>query len=100
MKECRVCGCTDNDPCAGGCSWAKGSDLCSSCAEIMADFLQLVVGHMGGQHSTGERIFRGLSEELGRLADRVKVPGIEMAGGLCIDAELIARIAAELEVDR
>lgn len=30
---CRVCGCTENNACPGGCSWV-GPDLCSSCVEI------------------------------------------------------------------
>jgi hypothetical protein len=29
---CRVCGCTQNNACPGGCSWVE-PDLCSSCAE-------------------------------------------------------------------
>jgi hypothetical protein len=28
---CRVCGCTQTTPCAGGCIWAA-EDLCSACA--------------------------------------------------------------------
>lgn len=31
VRACRVCGCTEEDACDGGCSWA-GSSLCSSCA--------------------------------------------------------------------
>ena len=29
--KCRVCGCTDDQACEGGCSWAE-PDLCSKCA--------------------------------------------------------------------
>ena len=29
---CRVCGCTWNNACHGGCSWAE-EDLCSACAD-------------------------------------------------------------------
>lgn len=29
---CRVCGCTDQTPCPGGCSWAAPG-LCDRCAE-------------------------------------------------------------------
>ena len=29
---CRVCGCTENNACPGGCWWAE-DDLCSACAE-------------------------------------------------------------------
>jgi hypothetical protein len=30
-QVCRVCGCTDINPCPGGCSWVE-EDLCSACA--------------------------------------------------------------------
>ena len=29
--QCRVCGCTDRQPCRGGCYWVE-PDLCSRCA--------------------------------------------------------------------
>jgi len=29
---CRVCGCTDEEACEGGCTWVE-PDLCSSCVE-------------------------------------------------------------------
>jgi hypothetical protein len=30
---CRACGCTEDDPCPGGCIWATpDADLCSRCA--------------------------------------------------------------------
>ena len=32
VRSCRVCGCTDNRACAGGCCWVE-YDLCSACAE-------------------------------------------------------------------
>lgn len=30
VRSCRVCGCTDEIACPGGCSWVS-ADLCSSC---------------------------------------------------------------------
>lgn len=30
-RSCRVCGCTDNRACFGGCHWI-GPDLCSACS--------------------------------------------------------------------
>jgi hypothetical protein len=30
--RCRVCGCTNDNACPGGCSWIE-PDLCSACAE-------------------------------------------------------------------
>lgn len=32
VNACRVCGCTDDDACEGGCSWVA-EDLCSACAK-------------------------------------------------------------------
>jgi len=36
---CRVCGCTENDPCPGGCMWVADpkmlGELCSSCAVLL-----------------------------------------------------------------
>lgn len=33
MSTCRVCGCTDERACHGGCFWVE-QDLCSSCAKL------------------------------------------------------------------
>lgn len=36
VPQCRLCGCTENTPCPGGCTWAPDpllmGDLCSTCA--------------------------------------------------------------------
>lgn len=32
-RKCRVCGCTWNNACSGGCYWVEG-DLCSECVDI------------------------------------------------------------------
>ena len=34
VRSCRVCGCTDDHACEGGCSWVT-ADLCSACYELM-----------------------------------------------------------------
>ncbi len=34
VPACRVCGCTDEDGCPGGCWWVE-PDLCSRCAEVL-----------------------------------------------------------------
>ena len=34
-QQCKVCGCTWNNACEGGCYWVE-DDLCSSCAEKMS----------------------------------------------------------------
>ena len=31
-RECRVCGCTEDNACEGGCSWVE-EDLCSKCVD-------------------------------------------------------------------
>lgn len=31
-RKCRVCGCTEDNACEGGCYWVE-EDLCSKCAE-------------------------------------------------------------------
>ncbi|MGH6967795.1 MAG: hypothetical protein ACREEN_01650 [Stellaceae bacterium] len=36
IPRCRVCGCTENDACDGGCSWATPKrTLCSNCADAL-----------------------------------------------------------------
>jgi hypothetical protein len=35
-RSCRICGCTDNDACEGGCHWI-GPDLCSTCEDKAAE---------------------------------------------------------------
>ena len=33
---CRVCGCTEDHPCACGCAWLNDAkDLCTNCAEMI-----------------------------------------------------------------
>jgi ParB/RepB/Spo0J family partition protein len=40
VPSCRVCGCTENSPCPGGCSWAEDpeqlGDICSQCVGKVA----------------------------------------------------------------
>lgn len=35
VRACRVCGCTDDNACPGGCYWVE-EDLCNVCAEVLA----------------------------------------------------------------
>ncbi len=35
VRTCKVCGCTDEEACAGGCSWAQPA-ICSTCADRQA----------------------------------------------------------------
>jgi hypothetical protein len=40
VATCKVCGCTEDDPCDGGCAWITGNsleiDLCTACAFAIA----------------------------------------------------------------
>jgi hypothetical protein len=36
VRSCRVCSCTDEQACPGGCSLV-GQDLCSACADVAAE---------------------------------------------------------------
>lgn len=39
-NRCRVCGCTDDRACAGGCYWVNSEhDLCSACVRKVMDKL-------------------------------------------------------------
>ena len=38
---CRICGCTDDCGCPGGCEWVE-EDLCSRCSEIVEEFVATV----------------------------------------------------------
>lgn len=35
IRSCRICGCTDDHACAGGCFWVS-EDLCSACLGEMS----------------------------------------------------------------
>jgi hypothetical protein len=39
-RRCRVCGCTDETPCPGGCFWVA-ADLCSNCGASPASAVRL-----------------------------------------------------------
>jgi len=36
VQICRVCGCSNEDPCEGGCYWVE-EDLCSACAKKLEE---------------------------------------------------------------
>lgn len=45
VRTCRVCGCTDERACEGGCWWLSADDdLCSTC-EPAASHVLHVMGH-------------------------------------------------------
>ena len=39
VRTCRECGCTDDNPCDGGCSWA-GPDICSNCVPLNIELVE------------------------------------------------------------
>jgi hypothetical protein len=54
--KCRICGCTEREPCNPPCSWARGEgDLCSTCDE-MTD--SLVAWHLAAFKPTLTRLVR------------------------------------------
>jgi hypothetical protein len=37
LLKCRICGCTETEPCNPPCAWASGDfrgDICTSCADL------------------------------------------------------------------
>lgn len=51
MRACRICGCTDDRACLGGCSWLE-EDLCSTCARQELARIGPPHGHAGVPHPT------------------------------------------------
>ncbi len=39
FRHCRLCGCTEDYPCAGGCSWSTDPDICTQCAHTPDEFV-------------------------------------------------------------
>lgn len=51
VATCRVCGCTDEQCCPGGCWWVEdpaGGDLCSRCAIAVYPNTSVRVWQKGG----------------------------------------------------
>jgi len=51
---CRVCGCTQNNACEGGCAWAE-EGLCTACAELLDAEEQARLGPCPSCSGTGDR---------------------------------------------
>lgn len=51
---CRVCGCTQNNACEGGCAWAD-EGLCTSCAEVLDAEEEAKLGPCPDCNGTGDR---------------------------------------------
>ncbi len=62
---CRVCGCTDDNACEGGCYWVE-PDLCSSCAEAVvqapkSDPVHALMGRVIKTHYNTGGVVTGVS---------------------------------------
>lgn len=55
VPVCRVCGCTDEQACEGGCSWVEDpqllGDLCSSCLPLVRLVRDGIRAELGGAGS-------------------------------------------------
>jgi hypothetical protein len=66
FTHCRVCGCTDREPCYPPCFWAGGeADLCSTCAQLIYEIVSWTNASIARNQETlppldvYERRFRG-----------------------------------------
>lgn len=63
VASCTVCGCTENDPCTGGCHWVPGLpfDICDQCVIRMQ---RVVVAAAALRHHQRTAFSSGLSFHL------------------------------------
>lgn len=64
--KCRICHCTEDDACLGGCAWVE-ADLCTTCAEML-DYLSDFM-HTAGPST---RSFTTALAAVARLASAVE----------------------------
>lgn len=82
--RCRMCGCTEDTPCANGCTWVpdpwQHTDLCSACLPPdPAD-----TGSLNDEYGIlddGKKIPRVISAESARKALEARIEGVFAAGG-------------------
>lgn len=55
VRSCRLCGCTDNRACPGGCSWAS-ERLCSACVPTIDETITSLSLVSGTEHITEEQV--------------------------------------------
>lgn len=60
LTRCRVCGCTEVNACAGGCSWVE-KDLCSTCAVAVEGLIQF---HLNAQRANMAALNREVDRRL------------------------------------
>lgn len=62
LIRCRVCGCTEVDPCFPPCSWVQGQpDLCSTCAVAVST---LVAWHSEARRANLAALLRELARNM------------------------------------
>jgi hypothetical protein len=56
VRSCRVCGCTEDRACEGGCSWLPipHDSLCSACAPAQAHVVSMTIDDRGRSVATCE----------------------------------------------
>jgi hypothetical protein len=83
--RCRVCSCTEREPCEPSCSWVE-ADLCSLCAEVAEALttwylsanrpslaaLRREVDAAIGRERAGQLAHQSISEKLARLGKDAK----------------------------
>ncbi len=77
-RKCRICGCTDNCACPGGCYWVE-EDLCSRCvekAEMDKNYKCIYCGGTGELevHGPGETYTRTCRDCRGSGEKLIEIP--------------------------
>jgi hypothetical protein len=85
LTRCRVCGCTDSDPCRLGCFWVE-PDLCSVCSATVANMIEnlcdwVTVAHTPDPTRLAKEVERQLAPHLDQLQQALtEQPLIVLAG--------------------
>lgn len=85
VRKCRVCGCTDDRACVGGCFWVE-EDLCSACqakAEEAAKTAQEIVDGVGEKLNAVDAAVQDIAAEIGKKP-RAAVGRVKLADGTII----------------
>ena len=79
QRKCRVCGCTDEAACPGGCSWAdRTRTICTACTQVV-EWIVGVCRDMDQGRSTDAMNAARVAVRAGRLAGRrLKSVGVEL----------------------
>ncbi len=83
--ECRICGCTEDHACPGGCGWAdKTHTLCTGCAHLVEPLTALAETMVSatcnlaaGRTTDAGGVYRTCMDALIEMEDRVVGPGAE-----------------------